>query len=103
MRPDEMLWIGARSAQTTTLAVWASCVADTAPVANEIHMSAVYLVWRNGRFKYAVGAVGCAPGGQQPKPGRHAVDMCIDRESWMPTGEEQDAGDRLRPHPWKFR
>jgi hypothetical protein len=28
--------------------------------------------------------------------------MRIDREGWMPTGEEEDTGDRLRPHTGKF-
>jgi len=72
-------------------------------MANEIHMGAVHLVWRNAGFKQSVSAFGRTTGGQQPEPCRHAVDMRIDWESWMATGEEQDAGDRLRPYPWKFR
>ena len=43
-----------------------------------------------------------ASGWEQAEPCCHPVDMRIDRESWMPTGKQQDAGDRLRSHAVKF-
>jgi hypothetical protein len=53
-------------------------------------------------FKHGMRPLGAAPGRQQPEPRGDAVDMGIDRKSWMSTCKKQDTGDRLRPNTGKL-
>jgi hypothetical protein len=72
-------------------------------MANEIDMRTISLLRWDAWFEHGMRALGRATGWQQTKSCGNAVDMRIDREGRMPTGKEQHASDRFRPHPRKFR
>jgi hypothetical protein len=69
---------------------------------NEIHMGSIYLSRWNERFEHGMRALSRACRWEQAQPRGHPMDVRIDREGWLPTGEEQDAGNRLWPHTGKF-
>jgi hypothetical protein len=57
-------------------------------MANEIYMRLINLSRRDEWLEYGMRALGRASGWQQAQPCGDAKNMCIDRESRMPTGEE---------------
>ena len=77
-------------------------LADRSPMANEIDMRGIHLRRWNERLEHPMGTLCRASGGEQPEPCRDPINMRIDWEGWMPTGEQEDAGDCLRPHTGKF-
>jgi hypothetical protein len=71
-------------------------------MANEIDMCGIYLSRWNERFEHGMRALRRTSLWEQTEPRRHPVDVGINWEGRMSTGEEQDAGDRLWPHTAKF-
>lgn len=66
-------------------------------------MRAIHLGRWNERFKHGMGALSGAPCREQTEPCRHAVDMGINREGRVPTGEQQHARDSFGADAGKFR
>jgi hypothetical protein len=70
---------------------------------DEIHMRTVDLFRGDQRFKDRMRLVGGARMWQPSESGGDPMYMGIDRERWLPTGEQQHTGDGLGANPRKFR
>jgi hypothetical protein len=84
------------------LTTWEAGLTNSPPVANKIHVRSIHLSWWNEWFEHGMRTLSRASGGEQTEPCRDSMDMRIDREGWMATGEEEDASHRLRPHTGKL-